>query len=126
MISFKTKGDFSKTMAYLKSLSDKSIMETLDDFGRKGVAALSSATPVRTGLTASSWYYETEYTENSATVRFNNSNVENGWFNVALMIEFGHGTRNGGWVEGKEYISDAIAPVLEQYAKELWEEVRHK
>lgn len=124
MISFTQKGDFSKTEHYLKAVRQKAKIRTLEYFGRKGVEALSSATPVRTGLTASSWYYEIEYTDTSATIRFNNSNVQKGWYNVALMIEYGHGTRNGGWVEGTEYVNQAIIPILEKYVDDLWEEVR--
>ena len=86
------------------------------------MAALSSATPVRTGLTANSWYYEIEHQNGSVSITFNNSNVNKG-VPIAIILQYGHGTRNGGWVQGRDYINPAIQPVFDRIAKEAWEEV---
>lgn len=125
MVKISQKGDFSKTLNFLKRASkvDDEIMSKLEFYGRKGVAALSSATPVDTGLTASSWYYEIEKTRHSVTLRFNNSNIQSGYCNIAVMLQYGHGTKNGGWVEGRDYINPAIRPIFDEMIKVLWEEV---
>ena len=94
----------------------------LDKYGRQGVAALSSATPVDSGLTAKSWYYEIENKNGSATIKFNNSNIQNG-VPIAIILQYGHGTRNGGWVEGRDYINPAIQPIFDEIANEAWREV---
>lgn len=97
----------------------------LDKYGRRGVEALSNATPVDTGLTASSWYYEINRDEQNQTVTlsFNNSNVVDDWCNVAIILQYGHGTRNGGYVEGVDYINPALQPIFNKIADEAWEEV---
>ena len=118
MISFKQKGDFSKTTKFLKE-SKKPIKDSvLHRYGQEGVAALMAATPVDTGLTANSWYYEIERTPNSASVSFHNSNIQNG-VPIAIILQYGHGTRNGGWVQGRDYINPAIQPVFDKMVKEI-------
>ena len=121
MISFRHKGDFSKLSKYLEK-TKQSVHVDLDKFGREGVAALASATPVGTGLTASSWYYEILRTKESTTISFNNSNIQNG-VPIAIILYYGHGTRNGGWVQGRDYIKPAIRPIFDKIADEAWEEV---
>ena len=123
MITFKHKGDFSKTMSFLERAKEVVKVGDLDKYGRAGVAALASATPVDSGLTASSWYYTIERQNGSVSINFNNSNVVDGWCNVAIILQYGHGTGTGGWVEGRDYINPAIRPVFDQIANDAWEEV---
>ena len=94
----------------------------LDKYGREGVTALASATPVDSGLTAKSWYYEVSVTNESATISFHNSNIQNG-VPIAVILQYGHGTRNGGWVQGRDYINPAIQPVFDKIADAAWKEV---
>jgi hypothetical protein len=122
MISFRQKGDFSKLTRYLVNVQKAVKAKDLDKFGRQGVAALASATPVDTGKTANSWYYEIEQKDGSATIRFCNSNIQNG-VPIAIILQYGHGTRNGGWVEGRDYINPAIQPVFDEIANNAWREV---
>lgn len=122
MIGFRHKGDFSKTLNFLKRAKMNSNLKLLDEYGSKGVAALSSATPVDTGLTASSWYYKIERTDNAVSLLFCNSNVQNG-VPIAIILQHGHGTGTGGWVQGRDYINPAIQPLFDEMANKLWREV---
>ena len=122
MITFRQKGDFSKLTRFLERVKEAVHLGDLDKYGRQGVAALSSATPVDSGLTAESWYYEIENKNGSATITFNNSNIQNG-VPIAIILQYGHGTRNGGWVEGRDYINPAIQPIFDEIANEAWREV---
>ena len=123
VISFRQKGDCKKFEKYLKDVREAAkVKNVLDKYGRAGVQALSSATPVETGLAASSWYYETQISNTSATITFLNSDVENG-FPVAIMLQYGHGTGTGGWVEGRDYINPAIQPIFDELADAAWKEV---
>jgi hypothetical protein len=122
MISFRHKGDFSKLTKQLEKAKEGVRLGTLDKYGRAGVAALASATPVDTGLTSRSWYYEIVRSNNSISIRFNNSNIQNG-VPIAIILHYGHGTSTGGWVQGRDYIKPAIRPIFDNIAKEAWEEV---
>ena len=122
MISFRQKGDFKKLTRYLEKAKEAVKIGDLDKYGKEGVAALASATPVDTGKTANSWYYEIEHKNGSVTITFNNSNTQNGVL-IAIILFYGHGTRNGGWVEGRDYINPAIRPVFDRIANQAWEEV---
>lgn len=122
MIGFRHKGDFSKTEKYLKRLKQQKILDILDKYGKEGVAALASATPVDTGLTASSWYHKIEVRATYATLLFCNSNIQNG-IPIAIILQYGHGTGTGGWVEGRDYINPALQPIFEQLSQQAWEEV---
>lgn len=122
MIKFRHKGDFSKLTRFLEKAKETVRLGDLDKYGRDGVAALASATPVDTGLTARSWYYEISRSQGSVTISFNNSNIQNG-VPIAIILYYGHGTKNGGWVEGRDYIKPAIRPVFDKIAKDAWEEV---
>lgn len=122
MISFRHKGDFSKLSKYLERAKETARLGILDKYGRAGVSALASATPVETGLTASSWYYTIERTRGSAKIVFHNSNIQNG-VPIAIILQYGHGTGTGGWVEGRDYINPAIQPVFDDIANEAWREV---
>lgn len=121
-ISFKHRGDFSKTEKYLKKLQDSKEFMLLAKYGQRGVVALSAATPVDTGKTAASWSYDVVKENGRIKLVFNNNNIQNG-VNIAIILDLGHGTRNGGYVVGRDYINPAIAPVLQQLADELWKEV---
>ena len=122
MISFKQKGDFSKLTGFLERIKESVKIGDLDKFGRAGVEALSSATPVNTGKTANSWYYEIENKNGVATISFNNSNIQNG-VPIAIILQYGHGTGTGGWVEGRDYINPAIRPIFDEIAENAWREV---
>ena len=122
MISFRQKGDFSKLTRYLERVKNVVKIGDLDKYGREGVAALSSATPVDSGLTANSWYYNIEHESGSATISFHNSNIQNG-VPIAIILQYGHGTRNGGWVQGRDYINPAIRPIFDKIADNAWKEV---
>lgn len=122
MITFRQKGDFSKLSRYLEKVKEAAKVGVLDKYGQAGVAALSSATPVESGLTAQSWYYEIEHTKSSAVIRFLNSNVNNG-VPIAIILQYGHGTGTGGWVEGRDYINPAIQPIFDNIAEDAWKEV---
>lgn len=122
MISFKQKGDFSKLTRYLERVKNAVRIGDLDKYGKEGVAALSAATPVDSGQTANSWYYEIVNKNGSVTITFNNSNIQNG-VPIAVILQYGHGTRNGGWVQGRDYINPAIRPIFDKIADEAWKEV---
>ena len=122
MITFRHKGDFSKLTRYLEKAKEAVRMGDLDKYGREGVAALASATPVDTGLTASSWYYDIENTKGSVKINFNNKNIQNG-VPIAIILQYGHGTGTGGWVEGRDYINPAIRPIFDKIAENAWREV---
>lgn len=122
MISFRQKGDFSKLTKFLERAKETVYLGDLNKYGRQGVAALASATPIDSGETASSWYYKIENNKESATITFYNSNVQNG-VPIAIILQYGHGTRNGGWVEGRDYINPAIQPIFDQIVDDAWREV---
>ena len=122
MISFRQKGDFSKLSKYLTRAKNAVRFGNLDKYGREGVAALASATPVDSGLTASSWYYEITRNDGSTTISFNNSNIQNG-VPIAIILQYGHGTGTGGWVQGRDYIYPAIQPIFDKLANDAWREV---
>lgn len=122
MITFRQKGDFSKLTSFLEKSKNAVHMGVLDKYGREGVTALASATPVDSGLTASSWSYEIENKNGSIKIQFNNSNIQNG-IPIAIILQYGHGTGSGGWVEGKDYINPAIQPIFDRIADEAWREV---
>lgn len=122
MISFRQKGDFSNLTRYLEKAKNVLHVGDLDKYGRMGVDALASATPVDSGLTAESWYYEIENKNGSAKIIFRNSNVQNG-VPIAILLQYGHGTRNGGWVEGRDYINPAIQPIFDNITNAAWKEV---
>ena len=122
MITFRHKGDFSKTKRFLEKAKEASRLRILNKYGREGVAALASATPVDTGKTAGSWYYKITEKNGSVEIAFHNSNIQNGVL-IAIILQYGHGTRNGGWVEGQDYINPAIRPVFDRITNEAWREV---
>lgn len=122
MIGFRQKGDFSKTTKYFKNLQRAIRSGVFDQYGKEGVEALSAATPVDTGLTARSWSYEIVREKDSISIVFKNSNIQNG-VPIAIILQYGHATRNGGWVEGRDYINPAIQPIFDKLVKKVWGEV---
>ena len=122
MIRFGQKGDFSKLSRYLERVKEAAKLGVLDKYGREGVAALSSATPVESGKTASSWYYEIKRQNGSVSITFNNSNINKG-VPIAIVLQYGHGTGTGGWVQGRDYINPAIRPIFDRIADDAWKEV---
>ena len=122
MVGFRHKGDFSKTYKFLNNARDLDVRACLEKYGKAGVEALSSATPVDSGKTASSWYYEIRITKTGASLKFCNSNIQDG-APIAILLQYGHATRNGGWVEGRDYINPSIRPILDNIAKDAWREV---
>ncbi|MFA5655109.1 MAG: HK97 gp10 family phage protein [Dysgonamonadaceae bacterium] len=122
MISFRQKGDFSKLTRFLERAKEAVRLGDLDKYGREGVAALASATPVDSGQTANSWRYDIVNKQGSATINFHNSNIQNG-VPIAIILQYGHGTRNGGWVQGRDYINPAIQPIFDKIVNEAWREV---
>ena len=122
MISFRQKGDFSKLTRFLEKAKETAKFGELDRYGQEGVAALASATPKDSGLTANSWYYEIKHEKGSVSISFHNSNIVKG-VPIAIILQYGHGTRNGGWVEGRDYINPAIQPIFDKIANSAWKEV---
>ena len=122
MLTVRQKGDFEKLTRYLIKANKVVKNLDLDKYGQAGVQALASATPVDTGLTASSWYYEIEKSSDSASIVFYNSNVHRG-ICIAIILQYGHGTGTGGWVEGRDYINPAIQPIFDDIAEKAWKEV---
>ena len=122
MIKFRQKGDFSKLTRFLEKAKETVRLGDLDRYGREGVAALASATPIDSGETANSWYYKVVNKNNSATITFYNSNIQNG-VPIAIILQYGHGTRNGGWVQGRDYINPAVQPIFDRIVNDAWREV---
>lgn len=122
MITFRQKGDFSKLNRYFERVKEVVKVGDLDRFGREGVQALSSATPRDTCLTATSWEYSIERSSNRVSITFNNTNIQNG-VPIAIILQYGHGTRNGGYVQGRDYINPAIQPIFDKMAEDAWKEV---
>ena len=122
MITFRQKGDFSKLTRFLERTKESVKLGDLDKYGKAGVAALSSATPIDSGKTANSWSYEIINKNGSAEIVFKNSNIQNG-VPIAIILQYGHGTKNGGWVQGRDYINPAIRPIFDNLANEAWKGV---
>lgn len=122
MIFFRNKGDFSKTEKFLKKSLGRDYRFVLEKYAQQGVEALSLATPVESGETAASWYYEIIQNENNLSIVWNNSNVNKG-VNIAVILQYGHGTRTGGYVQGRDYINPALRPVFDRLAEAAWKEV---
>lgn len=122
MIKVTSTGDFSNLSKYLKRLNEASAIKVLEKYGDIGVAALADATPVDSSVTASSWYYQITRKKSGLSLEFHNSNINKG-VPIAIILQYGHGTGTGGWVEGRDYINPAIQPVFEQIADAAWKEI---
>lgn len=121
-IVFKHKGNLKKTTKFLERTLKGDYLKNLDKFGREGVAALALATPVDTGKTAKSWDYRIEKITDGTKIVWTNSNVNKG-VNIAIILQYGHGTGNGGYVQGRDYINSAIRPIFDRIADDAWKEV---
>lgn len=122
MITITHKGDFSKTEKFLARVQSGDLYKRLDACCRAGVVALERATPVDSGTTASSWSYEIRIGGGEVLIQWTNGNVVNG-FNVAMGLQYGHGTGTGGYVQGRDYINPAMKPVFDKIADDVWREV---
>lgn len=122
MIKLTSKGDFSKTFKFLKTMRNFKIENILDKYAKQGVVALQNATPVDSGKTAHSWGYEIESGKNSATIHWYNTNTNRG-VNIAVILQYGHGTGTGGYVQGRDYINPAMRPIFDKIADAAWNEV---
>ena len=122
MITFRQRGDFSKLTNFLERAKEAVHLGNLDKYGQEGVAALASATPVDTGQTANTWHYKIEQKNGSVSIGFYNTNIQNG-VPIAIILQYGHATRNGGWVQGRDYINPAIQPIFDKIADTAWREV---
>lgn len=123
MISVKVTGSWDTIARYLEGIRRKKYVRIIEKYGQKGVEALSKATPTDTGTTASSWRYEVKVDKGGTTLEFHNDHINKG-VNIAIILQYGHGTGTGGWVEGRDYINPAIQPVFDELVEELWKEVR--
>lgn len=122
MIRFESTGSFKNAEDFLDRMTKNDIYATLNGFGASGVNALSSATPVDSGLTASSWTYEINRSKGRYSITWSNTHVVSG-APVAILLQYGHGTGTGGWVEGRDYINPAIRPIFDKMADEVWKAV---
>lgn len=122
MISFKHKGNFKMTEKFLINAKKFNVSKILKKYAQEGVKELSSATPVDTGETATSWDYTIKMFKNSASVTWTNSKMA-GDTPLVILLQYGHGTRNGGYVQGRDFINPAIRPILDKIADEAWKEV---
>lgn len=122
MIRFVQKGNFNRTEKFLKKVSSKQFFRNLERYAQNGVDALASATPIDSGKTANSWNYEIKTGRNSVEIYWTNSNINKG-VNIAVIIQYGHGTRNGGYVQGRDYINPAMRPIFDEIANSVWREV---
>lgn len=121
-ISFKQKGDFDKLNSFFQRAKEVIKLSDLDKYGREGVEALRHATPKDTGMTAGSWSYEITRRNNVISLEFYNSNVERG-IPIAILLQYGHATRNGGFVQGIDYINPSLKPIFERIANNAWKDV---
>lgn len=122
MIHITQRGDFSKTEKFLKKSFGRDYRGVLEKYGQQGVSALSAATPIDSGLTAISWSYKIIQNESTISIIWENSNVQKG-VNIAIILQYGHGTRNGGYVNGIDYINPALKPIFDKMADAAWKEV---
>lgn len=121
-ITFETHGKFNKTTAYLNKLKQNHILSILNRYGAQGVAALQAATPVESGLAARSWYYTVGTQNKSYWIDFHNNDIEGG-APIVILLQYGHGTRTGGYVVGRDFINPAIQPIFEKIKADVWKEV---
>lgn len=121
-INFEMRGDFDKTIKWLNRIKNNKIESILKKYGEEGVQALKSATPIDSGETANSWGFNVKTTSNSASIEWFNTNTQNG-VNIAILLQYGHGTGTGGYVQGVDYINPAMAPIFKSIASKVWKEV---
>ena len=115
-------GDFNNLERFLNKIRGKSYLNVLDEFGREGVSALASATPIDSGTTANAWSYEIHYSKGSVEIDWTNSNIQDG-VNIAVILQYGHGTGTGAYIQGRDYINPALRPVFNSIADRAWKAV---
>ena len=123
VIEIRQKGDFKKSLTFFSHIKSWSVRPILEKYGKLGVERLADATPKATGKTAASWSYEIKMDDNGATLCWKNANIVDG-VPIAVILQYGHGTRNGGYVQGTDYINPVMKPLFDEIAAELWREVR--
>ena len=121
-ISFSSKGSFSKTEKFLSAMSRGDMFRALEGFGKEGVAALAAATPRESGDTAGAWGYKISRGSSRTTIEWTNSHIVNGT-PIAIILQYGHGTGTGGYVQGRDYINPALKPVFDKIADRAWKAV---
>lgn len=122
MIHINQRGSFSKTEKFLKKSFGRNYLDVLEKYARQGVSALSASTPLDSGLTAVSWSYEIIQEDGKISIIWKNSNINKG-VNIAIILQYGHATRNGGYVSGRDYINPALQPIFDKMADAAWKEV---
>jgi hypothetical protein len=122
VIKITTKGSTKNTQSFLKSMKNLDIRSFCEAAGERGVLALRSATPLDSGLTAASWSYEVRVEGDRTIITWLNTNTESG-VNVAIILQYGHGTGTGGWVAGRDYINPAIKPIFDSISDDVWKKV---
>lgn len=121
-VKFEVSGSFTKTEKFINRMKRREYLNVLDEFGREGVQALRNATPVDSGKTAESWDYEIKRTRNCTEIIWTNSNINDG-VPIAIILQYGHGTGTGGYVQGRDYINPAIQPIFDKMAEKAWKVV---
>lgn len=121
-VNFEASGGFTKTERFLNRMKRREYLNVLDEFGRDGVQALRNATPVDSGATAEAWDYEIKRTRNYTEIVWTNSNINDG-VPIAVILQYGHGTGTGGYVQGRDYINPAIRPVFDKIVEKAWKVV---
>lgn len=121
-ISWSTNGSFKNTESFLQRMTQLSIRQILESAGREGVAALSAATPVDSGLASTSWDYEIHENPKAVSIVWTNTDVENG-FPVVIMLQYGYATGTGGYVQGRDFINPAMRPIFDRIAEDVWKVV---
>lgn len=121
-VKFEVSGGFTKTEKFINRMKRREYLNVLDEFGREGVQALRNATPVDSGKTAESWDYEIKRTRNCTEIIWTNSNINDG-VPIAIILQYGHGTGTGGYVQGRDYINPAIQPIFDKMAEKAWKVV---
>ncbi|GHU53989.1 hypothetical protein AGMMS49975_13580 [Clostridia bacterium] len=122
MVTVKHSGNFKNTEKFLKGAEKLNLRTILESYGQQGIQALSKTTPVDSGLTSTSWKYEIKVSKGSASLTWTNSNIING-VPIAILIQYGHGTKNGGYVQGRDYINPALQPIFDKISEDAWTEV---
>lgn len=128
MITYRVKGNYKKTESFLSKMEEKTYLKHLDEYGKRGVDALKESTPKDTGKTSESWYYEITEEAGCTVITWGNKNLassKNGDYkvNIAVILQYGHATKNGGWIAGRDYINPAIRPIFDEIVKDAWMEV---
>lgn len=122
MFSITTRGNYNRTKKFLQKIEDQDYYKRIESYAERGRKALADATPKKTGKTANSWEYEIRRSNSGLRINYYNTNLNNG-VNIAIILQYGHGTGWGGYVEGKDYINPAIKPIFDQLAEDIWREV---